>query len=62
MGSEYGCKLVLIQRLGKVGDVEVGVTLIGERLELGVERFLKDGSAMSPVKAATARDDVLWQS
>jgi hypothetical protein len=35
--SEDRCKLMLIQRLGQVGDVEVGVTLISERLELGVE-------------------------
>jgi hypothetical protein len=39
--SEDRCKLVLVQRLGQIGNVEVGVTLISEGLELGVERFLR---------------------
>jgi len=43
--SEDRCKFVLIQRLGQIGNVEVGVTLISERLELGVERFLEEQSA-----------------
>jgi hypothetical protein len=38
--SEDRGKLVLVQRLGQIGNVEVGVTLISECLELGVERFL----------------------
>lgn len=43
--SEHRCKLVLVQRLGQIGNVEVGVTLISERLELRVERFLDRWSA-----------------
>lgn len=30
-------QLVLIHRLGQIGDVKVGVVIIGKRLELGVE-------------------------
>lgn len=41
MRSEDRCKLVLVQRLGQIGNVEVGVTLISEGLELGVEGFLQ---------------------
>ena len=35
--SKDRCKLVLVQRLGQIGNIEVGVTLISKRLELGVE-------------------------
>jgi len=42
--SEDRCKLVLVQRLRQIGNVEVGVTLISKRLELGVERFLEPWS------------------
>lgn len=31
---------MLVEVLGNVRDVEVGVALVGELLELGVERFL----------------------
>jgi hypothetical protein len=34
-------ELVLVHRLGQVGDVKVGVALIGEGLELRVERLLR---------------------
>lgn len=40
MRSEEVGELVLIHRLGQVGDVEVGVTFVGECLELRVEGLL----------------------
>ena len=42
MRSEQLSKLVLVHRLRQVRDVEVGIALIGEGLELRVERFLLD--------------------
>jgi hypothetical protein len=50
--SEHRCKLVLVQRLRQIGNVEVGVTLIGEGLELGVEGFLQEWS----VRGSTRRE------
>jgi hypothetical protein len=58
--SEDRGKLVLVQRLGQIGNVEVGVTLISECLELGVERFLQRWSAKLVI--SPARRNILWQS
>jgi len=42
--SKEVSKRVLVHGLGQVGDVEVGVLFVRERLELRVEGFLGDGS------------------
>jgi hypothetical protein len=57
---EHRCKLVLVQRLGQIGNVEVGVTLISESLELRVERFLDWWSAEgSQLMARCSRRNIL---
>lgn len=40
--SEEVAELVLVHRFREIGHVEVGVTLVGKRLELRVERLLRD--------------------
>jgi hypothetical protein len=52
--GEHRCELMLVQRLRQIGNVEVGVTLISEGLELGVERFLQWWS----VKISTRQEDL----
>ena len=47
MWLEQVLKFMLVHGLGKVGDVEVGVALVGEGLELRVERLLWGGSVSS---------------
>jgi hypothetical protein len=41
MWLEQVLEFVLVHRLRKVGDIEVGVAFIGESLELRVERLLQ---------------------
>lgn len=53
-------ELMLVHRLGKVGHVEVGVTLVGKCLELRVEGFAGEADFVSEiVEAADAIFGVL---
>lgn len=52
MRSEEVAQLMLIHALGKVGDVEVGVLLVRESLELRVEGLLQECQCE---QSATAR-------
>ena len=45
MRDEELAKIVFIHRLGEVRNVEVGVKLIGEGLQLRIERLLETLSA-----------------
>ena len=47
-------ELVLVHRLRQVRDVQVGVVIIRERLELAVERFLHKVSVMRVVLTTMA--------
>lgn len=51
--SEKVGELVLVHRLGKVGHVEVGVTLIGKCLELRVEGLAGEADFVSEIVEAT---------
>lgn len=45
-------QLVLVHRLGQVGDVKVGVALVGEGLQLRVERFAGEADFVTKVVEA----------
>ena len=51
--SEQLSEIMLVHRLGQVRHVEVGVVLIGEGLQLRVERLLFGISTWSSNEAAT---------
>jgi hypothetical protein len=46
-------QLVLIHRLGEVGNVEVGVALIRKRLQLRVERLAGEADFVTEIVKAT---------
>ena len=46
-------ELVLVHRLGEVGDVEVRVVFVGKGLELGVERLAGEADFVAKVVEAT---------
>lgn len=53
MWSEELCELVFVHGLGQVRDVEVGVVLVREGLELRVEGFAGEADFVSKVVKAT---------
>lgn len=57
MRSEEVGELMLVHRLGQVGDVEVGVGSVGKCLQLGVERLPSEADFVS--KVVEAADAVL---
>ena len=52
-GEKLG-ELVLIHRLWQVRDIQVGVVIVRERLELAVERLLHKVSVMMALLTTTA--------